>query len=101
MVLKAKLNFFWFKDKNIACESSNNIILDCKGKMCYNRGILNYNTCTCECPKMRLTPNGEKGDALYTGSSCENSESAFFNFQRNKIKSCLEKNQNKILRIVS
>ena len=70
--LKTQLKHcFGFKDENIVADY---FILDCKGKMCYNRGILNYNTCTCECPKMRVTPNGEKYKALYTGSSCENSE---------------------------
>ena len=37
-------------------------ILDCGGKMCYNGGTLDYNTCTCSC------------QGSYTGASCQNSK---------------------------
>ena len=32
---------------------------DCQGKMCYNGGTLDYNTCTCSC------------NDLYEGDSCQ------------------------------
>ena len=47
---------------NIFLDFCLNIISDCAGKMCYNGGSMDYNTCTCKC----ATP--------YTGSSCENSK---------------------------
>ena len=65
-------------------------IEDCKGKMCYNGGSLDQNTCTCTCPTMRLTPNGDLGEPLYTGSSCEIREWFNFNFKRAYLQTILK-----------
>lgn len=43
-----------------------NFCLDCQGKQCFNGGVLNKNTCTCEC----------KG--FYKGDSCRESNSFLF-----------------------
>ena len=41
-----------------SCDSSGKLC-DCQGKVCFNGGVLDINTCQCQCP------------SLYTGDRCE------------------------------
>ena len=56
---------------NLKPHSDIYVLSDCKGVVCCNGGTLDYNTCTCRCTAMRLTPNGQPGEPLYTGRFCE------------------------------